>query len=453
MFHNFTRSEKRAVSGLGLIFALRMFGIFMILPVFANYATQFTGSTEFTIGLAIGIYGLTQALFQIPFGLYSDHIGRIPLIIAGLLIFALGAILAATATSIYMVILGRALQGIGAVSSVIMALLSDLTREQNRTKVMALIGMSFGVTMALSLVLGPIISHYLGLTGIFWIMACCAFIGIFITLYWVPKPERIQLNRDTSIIRGSFSKVLHDRQLLKLNFSIFCLHLILMVIFVGLPPLLVQEGLAKEQHWIMYLSMMLISFVCLMPVVLIAEKHKKMKSVFIGCIVLIVLSLLLIGVFSSHLGFILLGAQGFFLAFNVIEALLPSWLSKDAPAGYRGTAMGVYSTGQFLGVSVGGIAAGWLNSHYSLNVVFICSAVLALIWCFISITMREPSYVSSFRFELPESNDHYAALTQQMKNTEGIIEIELIADERAVYLKFDRNKIDRQHIYDLIHQT
>ncbi|MDN6548849.1 MAG: MFS transporter, partial [Enterobacterales bacterium] len=266
-----TPEERKATWGLGTVFSLRMLGMFMVLPVLTTYGMSLAGASETLIGIAIGIYGLTQAVFQIPFGLFSDRIGRKPLIVGGLLIFALGSAIAAMTDSIWGVILGRALQGSGAIAAAVMALLSDLTREQNRTKAMAFIGVSFGVTFAIAMVAGPIITHAIGLSGLFWMIALLALGGVIITLLCIPTPRHHVLNRESSMVKGSFSKVLANGRLLKLNFGIMCVHILLMSSFVALPPLMEEAGLARDNQWKVYLVTMLIAFVCVIPFIIYAE--------------------------------------------------------------------------------------------------------------------------------------------------------------------------------------
>ncbi|HKS32897.1 MAG TPA: MFS transporter, partial [Enterobacteriaceae bacterium] len=260
-----TPGELRATWGLGTVFSLRMLGMFMVLPVLTTYGMALQGASEALIGLAIGIYGLAQAIFQVPFGLLSDRIGRKPLIVGGLAIFVLGSIIAALSDSIWGIILGRALQGSGAIAAAVMALLSDLTREQNRTKAMAFIGVSFGVTFAIAMVAGPVITHQLGLHALFWMIALLATLAIALTIWVVPNSRDHVLNRESGMVKGSFKLVLANPKLLKLNFGIMCLHILLMSTFVALPGQLEAAGLAPADHWKVYLATMLISFVSVVP--------------------------------------------------------------------------------------------------------------------------------------------------------------------------------------------
>lgn len=448
--YKMTPVELRATWGLGTVFSLRMLGMFMVLPVLTTWGMALQGASEALIGLAIGIYGLAQAVFQIPFGLLSDRIGRKPLIVGGLAIFVLGSIIAALSDSIWGVILGRALQGSGAIAAAVMALLSDLTREQNRTKAMAFIGVSFGVTFAIAMVLGPIITQALGLQALFWMIAVLASCGILITLLVVPNTETHVLNRESGMVKGCFRKVMMEPKLLKLNFGIMCLHIMLMSTFVALPGQLEQAGFPAAQHWKVYLCTMLISFVSVVPFIIYAEVKRRMKHVFVGCVgVLLIAEIVLWGA-GPHFWDLVIGVQLFFLAFNLMEAILPSLISKESPAGYKGTAMGIYSTSQFIGVAIGGSLGGWLNGLFDSQTVFLAGAVLAMVWLFVSWTMQEPPYVSSLRIELPESNVNDENLRERLLAQPGVCEANIIPEERSAYVKIDSKLTNRYEIEQLV---
>ncbi|MGY4024392.1 MFS transporter [Aeromonas rivuli] len=450
--HDFkmTRGELRATWALGSLFSLRMLGMFMVLPVLTTYGMSLAGATETLIGIAIGIYGLTQALLQIPCGLLSDRIGRKPLIVGGLLMFALGSVIAALTHSIWGVILGRALQGSGAISAAVMALLSDLTREQNRTKAMAFIGISFGITFAIAMVTGPLITHAIGLSGLFWLIALLAFGGIAITLWWVPAPKAHLLNRESSLVKGGLKRVLANPRLLKLNLGILCVHTLLMSSFVALPPLLEQAGLPRDQQWKAFLCTMLIAFVSVVPFIIYAEKRRQMKRVFQICVLLMLGAEVVLWQSGLQLWSILAGLQLFFIGFNLMEALLPSLISKESPPGYKGTAMGVYSTSQFLGVAIGGSLGGLLYSQGGAALVFGSCAVLALVWFGISLTMQEPPYVSSLRIVLPEGVEATEALEQKVRAREGVKDVLLDSAERSLYVKVDSRCIKRSDLEQLV---
>ncbi len=445
-----TAVEYRATWGLGTVFSLRMLGMFMVLPVLTTYGMALQGASEALIGLAIGIYGLAQAVFQIPFGLLSDKVGRKPLIVGGLLVFALGSVIAALTDSIWGVILGRALQGSGAIAAAVMALLSDLTREQNRTKAMAFIGVSFGITFAIAMVAGPVITHAFGLQVLFWGIALLALAGILITLTLVPDAEDHILNRESGIVKGSFRKVLANGQLLKLNIGIFCLHALLMSNFVALPPMLEKAGLPAAEHWKLYLVTMLISFAAVIPFIIYAEIKRQMRRVFIGCVAVLLLAEIVFTGAGLHLWSLYIGLQLFFLAFNIMEAILPSLISKISPAGFKGTAMGVYSTSQFLGVAFGGMLGGWLFQLDGARMVYMGGAAITLIWLLISIRLREPPYVSSLRITLSTGAAQDTTLTQRLQAQPGVVEVVVVKEEYSAYVKVDTKLTNRQRLEQLV---
>ncbi|MBW5405531.1 MFS transporter [Morganella morganii] len=441
-----TPVERRATWGLGSVFSLRMLGMFMVLPVITTFGLDFKDATSTLIGFAIGVYGLTQAIFQIPFGLLSDKIGRKPLIVGGLIIFMAGSIVAALSHSIYGVIAGRALQGAGAISAAVMALLSDTTREQNRTKAMAFIGISIGITFAVALVLGPVLADIVGLSGLFWGIALLAFLGILVTLYVVPDNKEHRQNRETAVVKGAIKQVLMDKQLARLNFGILALHTLLMATFVALPLVMSDAGLARESHWKAYLYTMLIAFVSVLPFIIYAEKYRKMKQVFISCVVMMALAEIMFLLAEKNLWLLYGGLQIFFIAFNVMEAILPSLISKEAPAGYKGTAMGIYSTSQFIGVALGGSLGGLLYGINGAVTVFSGGLVLTLIWLTVSLTLRQPPYVSSLRLELPENDVNNPDITAKLREQPGVRDVMIIVQERAVYVKTDTKLSNRKQL-------
>lgn len=448
--YKMTPGELRATWGLGTVFSLRMLGMFMALPVLTTYGMALQGASQALIGLAIGIYGLAQAIFQIPFGLLSDRIGRKPLIVGGLAVFILGSIIAALSDSIWGIILGRALQGSGAIAAAVMALLSDLTREQNRTKAMAFIGVSFGITFAIAMVLGPIITHALGLNALFWMIAILATLGIILTLWVVPDSDNHVLNRESGMVKGSFSKVLAEPKLLKLNFGIMCLHILLMSTFVALPGQLADAGLPAAEHWKVYLVTMLISFGSVVPFIIYAEVKRRMKRVFLFCVALIVIAEVVLWGAGSHFWELIIGVQLFFLAFNLMEALLPSLISKESPAGYKGTAMGVYSTSQFLGVALGGSLGGWVDGMFDGQTVFLAGAFLAVVWLAVASTMKEPPYVSSLRVVIPPEIAADDVLKQRLLATEGVSEVLIAQQEHSAYVKIDSKVTNRFEVEQAI---
>ncbi|WP_017347886.1 MFS transporter [Pantoea sp. A4] len=445
-----TPTERRATWGLGTVFSLRMLGMFMVLPVLTTYGMALQGANETLIGLAIGIYGLAQAVFQIPFGLISDRVGRKPLIVGGLLMFVLGSVIAACTDSIWGIILGRALQGSGAIAAAVMALLSDLTREQNRTKAMAFIGISFGVTFAIAMVIGPIVTHALGLHALFWMIAILATLGIVITLLVVPNAPNHVLNRESGMVKGSIRKVLANPKLLKLNFGILCLHILLMSSFVALPGQFETAGLPAAEHWKIYLATMLIAFVAVVPFIIYAEAKRKMKRVFVACVALILLAEVILWMAGAHFWTLVVGVQVFFFAFNLMEAILPSLISKESPPGYKGTAMGVYSTSQFIGVAIGGSLGGWLFGHFGAPEVFLVGALVAAVWLVVSFTMAEPPYVSSLRIVLSDAVLAVPNLEQRLKAQPGVASVFIVPEEKSAYIKIDSKVTNRGDLEAMI---
>ena len=443
--------ETRAASGLALVFAFRMLGMFMVLPVLATYGMDLAGATPALIGLAIGAYGLTQALFQIPFGVISDRIGRRPVIYLGLIIFALGSVLAANADSIWGVIAGRVLQGAGAISAAVMALLSDLTREQHRTKAMAMIGMTIGLSFAVAMVVGPLLTRAFGLSGLFLATGAMAMLGILIVAFMVPRSTGTLQHRESGVARQALMPTLKHPDLLRLDLGIFVLHAMLMSSFVALPLALVEKaGLPKEQHWWVYLTALLISFFAMIPFIIYGEKKRKMKRVLLGAVLTLLLTELFFWRFGDSLRALVVATVVFFTAFNLLEATLPSLISKVSPAGGKGTAMGVYSTSQFLGSALGGIMGGWLYQHGGLSVVFLGCAALAALWFAFAVTMREPPYVTSLRLPLSPEAIREAGLVERLKAVVGVTDAVVVAEEAAIYIKLDTELLDRATLEQLV---
>lgn len=448
-------TERRASFALAGIFMLRMLGLFMILPVFSLYAGQLKGSTPFLTGVAISAYGLTQALLQIPFGMLSDRYGRKLMIALGLLIFASGSVIAALSDSIYGVILGRALQGSGAIAAAVMALAADLTREVQRTKAMAIIGISIGVSFAIAVVTAPVIADRAGVAGIFWLTAGLALTGLYVLFALVPSPAKMRFHRDTEAVPAQFGMVLSNKELLRLDFGILALHMILTAGFVVLPLVLRDSaGIATAHHWYVYLPVLLLSIGAMVPFVIMAEKKRKMKAVFLGAIGLIALAELGLLNFHEHMAALVGFLFMFFTGFNLLEATLPSMISKIAPVDLKGTAMGVYSTSQFLGAFLGGVCGGWIYGAFGLSYVFLFAAVIALLWLIVSFGMKPPRALSSLLLNLGRVGEEEAArISAQMLKIEGVAEAIVLADDGVAYLKVDHEKLDRKRLQALIPQS
>jgi len=440
-----TTTERKAVFSLASIYALRMMGLFMILPVFSLYAEDLEGVTPTLIGLAIGIYGLTQALFQIPYGMLSDRYGRKPVITVGLIIFALGSVVAAMSDSITGVILGRALQGAGAIAATVMALTADLTREERRLTAMAIIGMSIGLAFSVSLVMGPVLNSWIGVDGIFWLTAVMALAAIGVLYLVVPTPVRSTFHRDAMTAPEQLSVVIKDPQLIRLDVGIFLLHLILTATFVVLPlALRDQAGLAVESHWAIYLPVMLIAIAIMIPFVIIAESKKRIKEVFGSAILTIAIAEVVFLVLHQSVPAIVFALLLFFVAFNVLEATLPSLVAKISPPDRKGTAMGVYSSSQFLGAFFGGTLGGWMYGQFGLGAVFGMCAFFAVVWFILSMTMQSPRYLSTHMIYVGEVDDKQARhLVNKLTQVTGVAEAIVICEDKIAYLKVDLHALDR----------
>lgn len=449
-----TASERLASISLAGLFSLRMLGLFMIYPVFSVYAQQLKGATPATIGLALGIYGLAQGILQIPFGILSDYWGRKPIIACGLVLFALGSMLAAVSTSIQGVILGRLLQGCGAVGSAILALAADLTREEHRTKAMAIIGMVIGLSFGVAVVLGPVLNSWVGVSGIFWFTSLLAILGLGVLLWLVPRPRIQQHHRDTQPVPAMFGRILRDGQLLRLNFSVFALHAVLTATFIALPMALHDTaGLAASQQWYLYLPSLIASVFIMVPFIILAEKRQRMRQVLLGAIVVIALSELLMLESARHLVMLALALIAFFSAFNLMEATLPSLVSKLAPADGKGTAMGLFSSSQFLGIFFGGLGGGWAYGHYGIAGIFVMLSLLCLLWLIVAWN-TQPRYLSSRLLHVGRLDAVRATQLQlQLRQIGGVEEAIVIPDENTAYLKVDLQRLDEASLQQLLEST
>lgn len=446
--------ERRSVLALASVYLFRMLGLFLIMPVISVAADGLTGSDAALIGAAIGIYGFTQACLQIPMGMWSDHIGRKRVIVIGLLLFALGSLICANATDIYVLIIGRAVQGAGAIASTLMALLSDVTREQNRTKAMAMVGISIGASFMLSLVLGPWIFDLIGLSGLFYLSFGFSFLGIALVLFMVPNVVQHTFRRDTTPSAVALGKVIKDSRLRFLNISVLLLHASLTALFVTVPHLLITRfDLPLAHHSWLYLAIMGFAFVGMVPLVIIAEAKGKMKEVVFGVVALLGFSALLLQ-WAPYLWAFGLLLWAYFVGFNTLEATLPSLISKLAPVGYRGTAMGVFSTHQFLGSFIGGIGGGWLLQQFSSNSLFLVVGLVLLLWSIVCLFQPTIRQLSSMAFSLPEGDDaEIKAFADQLSHVEGVEDMQIFIDERTAYLKVDKKILDKETLQRLAPQV
>lgn len=385
-----TPGERRASVSLAFIFALRMLGLFLVLPVFALEAAKYPGGDDpALVGLAMGIYGLTQAVLQIPLGMASDRWGRKPVILAGLAIFAAGSALAAWAPTLEWLTVGRTLQGAGAISAAITAFVADVTRDQVRTKAMAMVGISIALMFAISLVLAPMLAAHIGLSGLFALTGALALTGMAVVT-WVVPPEPKE-HRDAA--RAGFGLVLKDAALLRLDFGVFALHAVQLAMWMVVPGLLVQAGLPKADHWQVYLAALVASLLLMGGVLFRLERRGYLRGVFLFAIGLLALVQLVFGLSSVQgpsVWWLGVGLFLFFLGFNTLEATQPSLVSRLAPASSRGAALGVYNTLQSVGFFVGGAAGGWLKSHTGAQGLFVACGVLTLTWLVLAWPMRAP---------------------------------------------------------------
>lgn len=439
-----TATEQRATFALAGIYAVRMLGLFLIFPVFALYAEHLSGATPLLVGVAVGTYGLTQALLQIPFGMVSDRLGRKPVIVFGLLVFAAGSVTAALGTDVWTVILGRALQGAGAVAGVIMALLADLTRESQRTKAMATIGMTIGLSFSVALMAAPLLNELWGVPGIFWLVAAFALGSIGLLLWAVPTPQRSVVHRDAEVVSGQLGAVLRNGELLRLDFGIFALHMVMTSLFLAVPLLLRDvAGLDTVDHWQVYLPALVLSIAAMIPFIVLAERRGRMKGVFLVAIALVLVAQLGLNTFAGSALAIGAWVCVFFAGFNVLEATLPSLVSKIAPAAAKGTAMGIYATSQFAGAFVGGVGGGLAHQHYGLAGVFTFGVVVCAVWLGVAGGMGRPGSLSRRLLAVGSvSAGEAEALAARLLAVPGVVEAVVVADEGVAYLKVDAARLD-----------
>jgi len=380
--------ERKSTFALSTILTLRMLGLFMALPLFSLYALRMNNASPQLAGIALGIYGLTQAFFQIPLGTCSDYFGRKKVITFGLLLFISGSILVATSNSIQFAIIGRALQGAGAIGSTVIALMSDLIRDDQRSKAMAFAGMMIGTSFSVALVIGPALTPWIGFNGIFWLAAIFGIIAIFVLYRTVPDPDFIPTPANKYFL-SNLKNALFYTSLPHLYFGIFILHVLFTATFMTLPiDLKNQLGFSENRQWIIYLSALIPGFLISIFFIVSAEKKQRMKIVFRAAILLIGLAEFCFSYFSAHLFLIIFALFLFFTGFSTLEAILPSLVSRLAPPTHKGSALGIYSCAQFSGIFVGGLAGGWLMGSYNTAAVYLASLFLGIVWIIITFSMK-----------------------------------------------------------------
>jgi len=447
--------EIRAGLSLASLFALRMLGLFLILPVFAVYAPQLRGGDNHAlVGLALGAYGLTQGILQIPAGIASDRYGRKKIIVIGLVLFAIGGFVAACADSIYVTILGRCIQGSGAISAAIMALAADLTREQHRTKIMAMIGASIGAVFAVSLMAAPVLYRWIGMSGIFVLTGVLALAAIFVVLQVVPPEPTENLDLSRRVQPATLGDVLRNTELLRLNAGIFALHTMQMAMFVVMPLALVRDGgLPLAEHWKVYLAVMGGSFLLMLPPIIVGERKGKVKPVFLGAVAVMIGVQVAGLLWLKSLTGITFTLLAFFFAFNILEAMLPSLTSRFAPGTARGTAIGVFNTTQALGLFAGGAAGGWLMQHYGESSVFVFGLALAALWLLVAAPMRVPERVVSREFALARSGisgTNPAVLRERLVRLRGVREAVIMPERGVAMLTFHPDIFDEDEVTKLL---
>lgn len=442
--------ERRVVTSLAALYTFRMFGLFMLLPVLALYGSQYSGHTPFLLGVALGAYGLSQAFLQIPIGVMSDRFGRKPLILIGLVLFILGSLVAAQADSIYGLILGRFLQGSGAISAAVMALLTDLTSEENRTKAMATIGASIGVSFSVAMTVGPLLAAWGGVKAIFWLTALLGGVGIYILLKRVPNIARTSSpKREAVAVPRLLWNTFSHPELIRLNLGIFVLHFVLMANFVVLPLVLQDQlQIPRNYHGLIYFPLLAFAFALMLPFVIIAEKRRQIKPIFVAAVSLLLFTELLLMLVSHSRVFTLIALFLFFVAFNILEATQPSLVSKIAPAGAKGTATGIYSTCQVLGVFGGGALGGWLMQGYGMRDVLWLNACLVVVWLAVAWKMQPPKFLASVL--IPLRNHNHQQVAERLRAVKGVAEVLIVASENTAYLKVDQKLVDRKALAAIV---
>ena len=433
-------SWLNSVFPIAAIFSFRMLGLFMLIPVFTVYATHLDGATSTLIGIALGCYGLSQGLLQIPFGMLSDRYGRKPILTIGLLLFAGGSLMGAFTHSIYGMIIARTLQGTGAIGSVLIALLADLTPDEQRTKAMAVIGVTIGLSFSLAMVISPAITHRYGLSSIFYLTAALAVLGLIFLHLVIPTPAKEPFHSDSEVNPVLFKDVLHNVHLQRLNASIFAQHLILTSTFFAIPMLLqrqLQAGMLTQQ-WHFYLPLILCSFIVMMPCIIVAEKKRQVKFMLVATIAMTLLSQLVL-IYGTTNWYLFCAAMfAYFVAFNILEATVPSLISRQAGGKSKGTAMGIYSSSQFLGIFAGGAAAGLLYQFAGISGIFISNAIISLLWLWIALYIKPNDYIATLIIAINARKLAIDPIVAKLGQLPGVADVVISLEEQVLYLRINR---------------
>ncbi|RUO43089.1 MFS transporter [Aliidiomarina taiwanensis] len=444
-------TEKKAAVSLAAIFSLRMLGLFLIMPVLAIYGQSYPDYTPLLVGIAIGAYGLTQAMLQIPMGIASDRWGRKPIILGGLAIFALGSVVAALADTLAWVIVGRVLQGAGAIAGAILALAADSAREEQRPKVMASIGMGIALSFVVALIVAPLLGAVVGVSGLFWLTAALTLASMVAFVTVLPVPQQRVPSRDILPVPKELKRLFKNSQLQRLNSGVLVLHLVLTALFVTLPSQLVEVGLAAKNHSWLYLPTLLLSFAVMVPMMLRAIRHDKVIGGLRTATLMIVSALVVIAVFSQHLASFVLAVWLFFIGFNYLEANLPALLSQHAPAGNKGSASGIYTTFQFFGAFLGGVLGGTIAQFWGAHAVMIFCIVLLLCWLAFTVGMQKVSSGTRVTLQLGSLSVAAAGeLATALSQQPGVDEAVVIAEEQTAYLKVNKQSYKADEISALI---
>lgn len=445
-------SERRGALSLAGIFGLRMLGLFMLYPVFAVYGRRLPGATPGLIGLALGIYGLTQALLQLPFGLTSDRIGRRPVITGGLVLFVIGSVVAALAHGVWGIIVGRAVQGAGAVGAATLALAADLTRPEQRTKAVGLIGAGIGLAFAIAVVVGPAVNAWIGLAGIFWLTAALGLVGLAVLWTLVPTPRSQRRHREAEAVPALLAATFADGQLRRLYASIFALHAMLAALFLGIPLVLrAGGGIGPGSEWLFYLPVLGLGFLVMLPFVIVAETRNRIKQVALGAVAVLAAAAAALAAAPDGLIDLAVILLCFFSAFTLMEALLPSLVSRLARPEAKGTALGIYSTSQFAGIFAGGALGGWIQSRFGLEGLFIFVAALGVVWWPLLAGLVPPRVFSSRTFAVSPADEGEAArLAVEIERLPGVEDAAVFADDGVAYVRIDRERFDEAALAALL---